>query len=92
VPSVTEDFLTLGNFVLGAVPETTDVSKRAPVYIHGIRLGKGANAEVFAAIGKYTAMPYAVKVFKKTGRWREPEILESLKHVGCGSGENGWLT
>jgi hypothetical protein len=73
----------LGNFVLGPVPETTDASKRAPVYIQGTRLGKGANAEVFAASEKYTAMPYAVKVFKKKGPWGEPQILEKLKDVGC---------
>lgn len=76
------DLPTLGNLGIEPTPETTDASKRAPVYIHGDRLGKGANAEVFAAIEKYTAMRYAVKVFKKAGPWREPEILDSLKHVG----------
>jgi hypothetical protein len=78
-------FPTLNNFGIEPVSETTDASKRAPVYIRGTRLGKGANAEVFAAFEKHTATRYAMKVFKEKGRWREPEILESLKHVGCES-------
>ncbi|KAB5572227.1 kinase-like domain-containing protein, partial [Coniochaeta sp. 2T2.1] len=78
---ISPDPTDLDNVAIEPVLETTDASKRAPVYIQGTRLGKGANAEVFAAIEMYTAMPYAVKVFKKAGRWREPEILESLKHT-----------
>jgi serine/threonine protein kinase len=48
-------------------------------------LGEGANARVFEAIDKYTGKPYAMKLYNKPrgARWKEPEILETLSHVGC---------
>ncbi|KIH90684.1 hypothetical protein SPBR_00233 [Sporothrix brasiliensis 5110] len=67
---------------LGTKIETTNASKRPPVYIQDRRLGQGAFAQVFKAIEKYTGDVYAMKLYDKPqkARWQEQAMLERLKH------------
>ncbi|OAA63695.1 Protein kinase-like domain protein [Niveomyces insectorum RCEF 264] len=67
---------------LDVAPESTNASRRPPVYLAGRQLGTGANCNVFQAIEKYTGRLCAMKVFQKPerSRWQEPQILEGLRH------------
>ncbi|OAA66867.1 Protein kinase-like domain protein [Niveomyces insectorum RCEF 264] len=73
---------SLAQFNFEPAIETTNASRRPAAYVQGKRLGKGAYAQVYQAIDKYTGQVFAMKLYDKPrqARWQEPQILESLRH------------
>ncbi|OAA57006.1 Protein kinase-like domain protein [Niveomyces insectorum RCEF 264] len=62
--------------------QTTNASKRAPVYLQGRLIGEGAYTLVHKAIEKYTGSVYAMKSYSKNldVLEREANILKRLEH------------
>ncbi|ERS97236.1 CAMK protein kinase [Sporothrix schenckii ATCC 58251] len=74
--------LGIAGLGLSTQPETTNASKKPPVYILDRRLGKGADGEVYRAVERRTGDVYAMKLYHKPekARWQEPATLQRLNH------------